>query len=578
MYLNEVAYGGTAYGIEEAAKTYFGKDVKYLTLAESALLAGLPQSPSKYSPFGTTPKNATFRQKEIINLMHQNGFITTMQKNEAENEELVFAENKVPIKAPHFVFFVKDTLEEKYGKIVVEQGGLKITTTLDLRVQNLAEEVIREEVDKLKSLNVTNAASVILDAQTGEILAMVGSKDYFNDKESGNVNVATRLRQPGSSIKVVNYAYALSNGLTAATIIPDTPATFLIDGQPPYTPKNYEGEYRGNITLRSALAESRNIPAVKVLASYGVNNMIEMGSQMGITSWKSDADYGLSLTLGGGEVRLLDLATVYATLANFGRRPEISYTLKITDYQGKNLEEFKCDEVPETLQIAKASEVNPFEEGPASASSSLTDNADKSLLCPGEQVLDPRVAYIITDILKDNEARAPSFGINSLLVVKDHPEVAVKTGTSNDLRDNWTIGYNQKYVVAVWIGNNDNSEMTRVASGVTGATPIFNKIMSALLADEGSEGWVIPEGLVSLPICHYTGTLACTGCPIKMEWFLEDNKPEIACNPDWFKKEEDVEIKNKDRGVSPSPILLPNENFEDLIRGKMKKIKRKFNP
>jgi len=531
MYLNEVSYGSTAYGVQEAARMYFAKDVTRLSLAEAALLAGLPKSPTQYSPFGVNPEAADARKNEVLHQMKMNGFITQKQEDEAKKEDLVFADNRIDIKAPHFVIYVRGLLEEKYGKELVEKGGLEVTTTLDYKIQQLAEKVVKEEVDKLAKLNVTNAAAIVMNPNTGEILTMVGSYDYFDSENDGNVNVAVAERQPGSSIKVVNYAYALSNGFTSATIIPDTPVTFLVPDQPPYTPRNYEGGFRGNMTLRSALAESRNIPAVRVLNSYGVKNMIDMGTKMGITTWKDPSQYGLSLTLGGGEVKPIDLARVFATVANYGRRPNLIFVSKIINQSGKILEDNFCDaqKSPRLIRIASASDsaqINSTSAGPA---------------CSGEQVLDERVAYMITEILRDNEARAPSFGLNSQLVIPNHKEVAVKTGTSNNLRDNWTIGYNQNYLVLVWVGNNDNSEMARVASGVTGASPIFNKIMSALLTNSENHDWEVPGGLVQFSICPLVGTLACSGCPNRMEWFLEENKPETACKSDWFKKEDSSE-------------------------------------
>ena len=530
MYLNEVSYGGTAYGIQEASRLYFAKDAKNLNLAEAALLAGLPKSPTKFSPFGTNPDSSIIRQKEVLGLMESNGFITPKQKEEAENEIITFAKNKIDILAPHFVMFVREILEERYGKEIVEKGGLNVSTTLDYNIQKLAEEVVREEVERLSKLNVTNGAVLVLRPQTGEILAMVGSKDYFDLKAQGNVNVVIMPRQPGSSIKIVNYAYALSNGFTAATIVNDSPITLLSDNQPPYIPRNYEGGYRGKLTLRNALAESRNIPAVRVMASYGVEKMIEQGRKMGITTWQDPRDYGFSLTLGGGEVKLLDLARVYATVANYGKRPDIISILRVENQKGKVLQEFDC--LKEEKQPLLAS---------ASATESARKTKDLPDTCQGMRVLDPKVAFILTDILSDNKARAPSFGANSLLVIPGHPQVAVKTGTSNNLRDNLAIGYNQNYLVSVWVGNNDNSEMARIASGVTGATPIFHKIMSNLLASEPNHNWRVPEGLVQLPICQFTGSLACEGCPVRMEWFLSENKPEKTCNPEWFKKEEEKE-------------------------------------
>lgn len=476
MYLNEVSYGGTVYGIQEASVHYFGKNVDRLTLAEAALIAGLPQSPTRYSPFGSNPDLTFSRQREILNLMRINKFITAEEEQKAINQRITFAANKQNILAPHFVMYVREKLIEQFGEELVQKGGLSVTTTLDINVQAMAEKVTREEIIKLKSLNVSNAGVIILNPINNEILAMVGSVDYFNTEKGGNVNVTTRLRQPGSSIKVVNYAQALSEGLTLSSIVDDSPITFNVAGQKPYSPKNYDGTYKGKITVRQALAQSRNIPAVKILASYGVSRMIELGERMGITTWQDRSRFGLSLTLGGGETKLLDLATVYSVIANNGLKNEIKDITKIENYNGKVI--FDIDKIESTP----------------------------------EQVLDKRVAFLLIDVLKDNLARSPAFGSNSMLVVPDHPEVAVKTGTSNDLNDNLTIGFNQDFLVAVWVGNNDGSPMSRIASGITGAAPIWNKITRALINDEPSKEWPIPEGMVYKE---------CFG---RKEWFLEERQ------------------------------------------------------
>lgn len=503
MYLNEVSYGGTIYGIEEAAKTYFGKSIREINLPEAAFLAGLPKSPSKFSPYSNSPELGIARQKDVLHLMRVNGFITEEQEKEALSQKINFSIKRTDIKAPHFVMYVREELEKLFSKEVVETGGLEVITTLDYSIQKLAETVVAEEIKKAEKLHIKNGAVLVLNPKTGEILAMVGSRDYFDTQNDGNVNVTIALRQPGSSIKVVNYAYALSNGYTAASILSDTPITFKIKGQPDYTPKNYDGKYRGNLTLRSALAESRNIPAVRVLASYGVEKMIEMGKKMGITTWEDKGRFGLSLTLGGGEVRLIDLAKVYSTIANYGKKTETKSILSVKNYQGKILYEDKC--------------------------------LLKKDACQNEEIIDPRVAFILTDILSDNQARAPAFGVRSALVIPNHPEVAVKTGTSNNLKDNLTVGYNQDYLVAVWVGNNDSSPMSRVASGITGAAPIFNKIMSALLADKESVKWQPPKGVINIGICPLTATLPCAGCPVKREWFLEENAPRKSCSSEFVK-------------------------------------------
>jgi len=480
MYLNEVSYGGTAYGIKEGAFEYFDKDVNQLSLAEAAYLAGLTKSPTKLSPFGANPDLAIEREREVVHLMKVNKFITADQEEETLNEKIIIKPGNKDIKAPHFVMYVRQLLVDKYGEDLVEKGGLEVTTTLDYSIQQMAEEVVKTEVDKLKNLRVGNGAALVINPGNGEILAMVGSKDYFNP-DGGNVNVTLRERQPGSSIKVVNYAYALSNGYTPASIIDDSPVSFSVPGQPLYSPVNYDGKFTGKITLRSALAQSRNIPAVKVLASYGVSKMIDLGRTMGITTWQDPSRFGLSLTLGGGDVKLIDLAQVYATVANYGKKVELTPIIEIKDYKDKILQ------AKQVLQV--------------------------------EQIVDPRVTYQLIDILKDNVARAPEFGTNSYLVIRDHPEVAVKTGTSNNLKDNLTVGFSQNYLVAVWVGNNDSTPMSRVASGVTGASPIWNKIMSSLLQGRPSQNWDVPEELVK------------KDCYGKMEFFLKENVPGCAPLP-----------------------------------------------
>ncbi|MDP3917868.1 MAG: PBP1A family penicillin-binding protein [Candidatus Woesebacteria bacterium] len=475
MYLNEVSYGGTVYGIQEASKHYFDKNVEDLTLSEAALLAGLPQSPTRYSPFGNNPDLTFSRQREVLYLMKINRYITVDMEKEAIEQRITFAPNKTNIKAPHFVMYIREKLIEEYGEEVVLKGGLVVKTTLDLDIQNLAEKVAREEINKLKNLNVGNTGIVVLNPKNGEILAMVGSVDYFDTEKGGNVNVTTRPRQPGSSIKIVNYAEALTNGLTLASIVDDSPITFSVAGTTAYSPNNYDGTYKGKITVRQALAQSRNIPAVKILASYGVDKMIEMGEKMGITTWSDRSRFGLSLTLGGGETKLLELAEVYSVVANMGVKNEIKSITEIKNYKDKLLYQDKFD-----------------------------TSVDK--------VLDPRVAFLLIDVLKDNFARSPAFGTNSMLVIPNHPEVAVKTGTSNNLKDNLTIGFNSDYLVAVWVGNNDGSSMSRVASGITGAAPIWNKIMRTLIANQPSINWVTPDGLIY------------KDCYSRKEWFLEERQ------------------------------------------------------
>lgn len=509
MYLNEVSYGGAAYGVEEASQLYFGKSVKDLRLSEAALLAGLPASPTTYSPFGAHPQLAKKRQEEVLQRMVEDGYLTEEESKRVKEQELKFAPQQTNILAPHFVMYVKELLVRKYGETMVENGGLEVRTSLDLAVQAMAEKAVAEEVAKLRSLHVTNGAALVTNPRTGEILAMVGSKDYFDTTNSGNFNVTTAPRQPGSSIKPVNYSVALAMGFTPATIIPDTPITYQVPGQPPYTPRNYDGRFHGNVPLRIALGSSYNVPAVKVLSALGVSRMIEQGQKMGITTWGDPSRFGLSLTLGGGEVKMTDMAVVYGTLVNLGARVDLRPILEVKDYQGKILERDNC-----TLLE------NNFVSG------------DETQLCQGTQVVNPQIAYLLTDILSDNSARTPAFGPNSLLVIPDHPSVAVKTGTTQNLRDNWTIGYTPDFVTVVWVGNNDNTPMSYVASGVTGASPIWHNIMAELLKDRPDEAFLLPGNLSKIEICPTTGTLPCSGCGGKWEYFLPGTEPKTHCIPE----------------------------------------------
>lgn len=497
MYFNEVPFGGTAYGIEEASQTYLGKNIKEVNLAQGALLAGLPAAPTKYSPFGANPKLAIERQHQVLDAMVQEGYINNQEAQEAKQQKIVLAPQTTNIKAPHFVMYIKDLLVEKYGIKTVEQGGLHVITSLDLDLQEMAQQAVSDEVDKLSNMHVTNGAAVITDPKTGEVLAMVGSRDYFDQEKDGNVNVTTSLRQIGSAIKPVTYALALSNGYTPATIIPDTPITYKIPGTDPYTPVNYDGKFHGNVTLRTALGSSYNIPAVKTLAVFGVNKMIDLAQSMGITTWNDRTRFGLSLTLGAGEVKMTDMTVVFGTLANLGSRINLKPITKVTDYTGKVLE-------------------------------GLNEQ-------PSQRVLDTKVAYLLTDILKDNSARTPAFGPSSYLIIPNH-EVAVKTGTTNDKRDNWTIGYTNDYLVAVWVGNNDNTPMNAVASGITGASPIWHNIMISLLKDKEPQAFQRPDNLLKIRVCVINGLLPCEGCPTVEEYFVSGTEPKYACNSEEIKK------------------------------------------
>jgi len=520
MYLNQVPYGGTAWGIEAAAQTYFAKPAKELTLAEAALLAGLPASPTRFSPFGAHPELAAERQKRVLQRMKEDGYITEEEKKQAETEPLKYAPALTSIKAPHFVLYVKELLVDMYGEKIVEQGGLRVTTTLDLDLQNFAQQTVASEVAKLKKMKVSNGAVLATNPKSGEILAMVGSRNYFDQEIDGNVNLTLRPRQPGSAIKPINYAVALAKKIiTPATVLNDIPTCFQVAGQPLYCPKNYDGQFHGPVQVRFALGNSYNVPAVKVLALNGIEDFIASASAMGITTWKDPSKYGLSLTLGGGEVTMYDMATAFSAFPNLGIRQNLWAIQKVVDQNGKTLYEHQPQE--------------------------------------GPRVLPMEVAYLINHILLDNNARQPMFGPSSWLVVKNHPEISVKTGTTNDLRDNWTIGWNPSILVVTWVGNNDNSPMSWIASGVTGASPIWNKVISFALKDKKEEWPLKPEGIVGTSICALSGKLPNpeSPCQTRFEYFLEGTVPNQIENLRQF-----IEIDKTTRQLATNDT--PPENRE----------------
>jgi len=495
LYLNEIYYGHLAFGAEAAAQTYFGKPAADLTLAEAALLAGLPQAPSYYDPYTKlwepdgSPGPAKKRQGIVLGLMVKQGYITPEEADAAWFEELKLTPPRYDLKAPHFVMYVREQLEAKYGPELVYKGGLRVYTTLDPRLQELAQRIARQHIDRLRGRNVTNAALVALRPQTGEILAMLGSVDFNDPHIDGQVNVALRPRQPGSAIKPLTYLATFEmqeDWWTPATLIEDVRTEFPDGANPPYVPVNYDGKYHGWVTVRSALANSYNIPAVKALQHVGIAALRDVARRLGITTL-TRPDYGLSLTLGGGEVTLLELTGAYAVFANGGLRVPPVAILRVEDAEGRVLEQYTPP--------------------------------------PGEQVISPQHAYLITSILSDNEARTPAFGANSPLRLSR--PAAAKTGTTNDFRDNWTIGYTPDLVVGVWVGNNDNSEMKGV-SGITGAAPIWHDFMEEALAGTPVRDFPMPEGIHIIEICELTGAVPDSTCPPekrRSEVFAEGQLP-----------------------------------------------------
>lgn len=478
LYFNYVPYGGTAWGVQAASEVYFGKRVSDLDLAESAFLAGLPRAPSIYSPYSTTSTTWKRRQKDVLDAMVRLSKISRFQAEEAYKKELVFQSPQIPIRAPHFVMYIRDLLTKEFGLSEVERGGLQVTTSLSLPLQEEVQKIVSQEVSDDAYLNIQNGASLITNPSNGDILAMIGSRDYFDHEHDGNVNVAVSRRQPGSTIKIVTYSLALSSGFTESTILEDTPLTISNQWET-YSPVNYDGAYHGRLPLRLAFANSFNIPAVRVAQGLGAENILHFGQAMGVSSWENLKNYGISITLGGSEVTMIDLATTFGTIANAGKRVDLDPILEVKDSYGK---------------IIYKKAVKP------------------------EPVVNPGVAFIISDILADNNARSMEFGPNSPLNIPGH-RVSVKTGTTDNKRDNWTVGFTSSYVVSTWVGNNDNSPMSpTLASGITGAAPMWNKIMTLLLKDKKESNLQIPENVLKK---------LCNG---REAFFIRGTENSVSCN------------------------------------------------
>ncbi len=453
MYLNEIPYGSNAYGIEAAGLKYFAKHAKDLTLAESATLAAMIQSPSRYSPYGPNKDILIERQQYVLDLMVDQGMISKAERDSAQAEKLAFKEQTDNIMAPHFVMHIKEILAEKYGEKTIEQGGLRIYTTLDTYKQEIAEEVVKKKaLENQGKFNASNAALVSIDPKNGQVLAMVGSRDYFDETIDGQVNVALQPRQPGSSFKPMVYAEAFEQGYTPNTILYDVITNFSTTGTP-YEPRNYNGKENGPVSMKKALAGSLNTPAVKAFYLAGVDNVLKRAQKLGYTTLADKDRFGLSLVLGGGEVKLLEHANAYAAFAREGTIHRVAFILKVEDRHGKVLEEFKDSE---------------------------------------EQVWAPNVARMINSVLSDNGERAYVFGARNFLTLGSRP-VAAKTGTTNNNRDAWAMGYTPSLVTGVWVGNNDNKEMKAGADGSVVAAPIWNEYMRRVLGDGNIESFNAPS-------------------------------------------------------------------------------------
>lgn len=485
MYLNSVYFGEGAFGIDQAAETYFGKKPNYLNLSEAALLIGLLPAPSQLSPLSSDGEEAILRQKIILQKMEEQGYITKAQREEAIQQKLIFAttqESDLNKVAPHFALMVKEQLIEKYGEETISRSGFKVKTTLDLEAQIYAENIVQNQVTHLASSNVSNGAAVAIDPKTGELLVMVGSANWFDEKY-GKLNIATAPRQPGSSFKPIIYAKALEEKyITLASVLPDEPTTFPGN----YKPLDYDKKFRGKVLARRALANSLNIPSVEVMRRVGVEPALEYAKSLGLTTLGRPSDNGLSLVLGTGAVPLIELTNVYATFANKGVQHEVTSIIQVTN---------KYDQVV----YKKESRT--------------------------KEVIHPEIAFLISSVLSDNKTRAEQFG-NTLTISRT---AAVKTGTTENYRDAWTLGYTPQITVGAWVGNNNNAPMEKIA-GSLGAAPIWKGIMEYFLRGLPVEPFTQPPGVISKTVCSTQGLLIreSTSSAIS-EFFLKGTEPTKYC-------------------------------------------------
>jgi 1A family penicillin-binding protein len=460
LYLNEIPYGNVSYGIEAAAQSFLGKSAKDLTLSESALLAALPNAPTRYSPYGNNRDALIARQRWIIDGMVSEGYATADEAATAKEDDVLsrVLPRREPIVAPHFVFYVRELLVEEFGEQKVEQGGLKVITTLDADKQKIAEEVVAENLENIKKWDADTAAMAAFDPKTGEVLAMIGSADYFDDEINGQYNAILGKLQPGSSVKPIVYATAFERGFTPSTVVEDIKTNFSVSGEP-YEPQNYDGQERGFVTIKEALAGSLNIPAVKTLYLAGIDSFQDFSGRLGYTTFGDRSRYGLALVLGGAEVRPIEHIAAFSAFAQEGVIHETKAILRVEDAAGKEL-------------------------------------LDATETSAGKKVFDPEIARQINDILSDNVARAYVFGESNYLTLGERP-AAAKTGTTNDYKDAWTIGYTPSLVAGVWVGRSEGDVMKKGADGSKIAAPIWNRFMSRALAGSAPEVFTPPQPVVT---------------------------------------------------------------------------------
>lgn len=519
IYLNEMPYGGTAYGIEAAAHHYYGKSAKDLSLAEAAQLAGMLQSPTRYNPL-INPEAAKGRQQYVLDQMVKKGKITKEQEDEALAVELVHSGGiATNIKAPHFVMYVRQLLEEEYGTKAVEQGGLRVTTTLDYAKQQIAEEEVKKQIEALakSKANATNAGVISTNPKNGEILAYVGSSDYNDVDHQGNVDINQQLRQPGSAIKPITYLTAFTKGYTLGTYLGDIPTCF--GGDPNWCPANSTSNFWGPLQPRVALATSRNIPAIKMLAMVGSTNMLNMAHKLGITTMDDPKKYGLALALGAAEAKPYDMAQVYSTLANEGVQQPLQAILKVEDPSGRVLESYEAGD--------------------------------------GKKIVDAKYVYLLTDVLSDNGARSRLFGTNNKLRLSGRP-AAAKTGTTDDNKDAWTAGYTPSMATVVWVGNFDNQPMNGI-QGSTGATPIWNGYMTRALEGTEVEQFRKPDEIVTVTIDSTSGMLPGPYSKTRTELFVKGTEPTQV---DTFGKQVQIDKTN---GLLANAASIATGNAESRV-------------
>ena len=511
IYLNEIPYGNNAYGIEAAADTYFGRHAKDLTLAQCATLAAIPRAPTFYSPFNNAdPNRLKSRSKFVLDQMVAEKYITGDESAAAKaaidgplQAEYAAAKGE-EIRAPHFVFYVREQLEQRYGAKTVAEGGLRVVTTLDPAKQEVAEDVIENNArTRFGGFGASNAALTSIDPKTGQIVAMVGSVDYFNTAGEGNVNVATSDRQPGSALKPLVYLAGFKEGRDPNLDFSFNPATLLWDVKTDfgggYAPNNYDSQFRGPVSARDALQQSLNVPSVKMLDLVGIGDALNLAHEMGITTLNEPERYGDSLVLGGGEVKLVDLTSAYAVLANQGTA---AYYNKNVNNQGLRNNSTPLIEIKDR----KGKVLHKYEERK-------------------REIVSKELAYQMSDVLKDDGARAPQFGRGGPLTLPGRPDTSAKTGTTDSFRDGWTVGYTPQLAAGVWLGNNDNSPMNRVG-GSLGAAPIWNEYMRRVLEGSPAEKFERPKGIEEIKVDRLTGKLpGRAGTPTKNEIFTSGNKP-----------------------------------------------------